>query len=60
MSGRNFFKRTFPEHVDYATALRLLLQREKFPQEDMATYYYSKMELLQICEITGKKRYHAS
>ncbi|KAJ8914198.1 hypothetical protein NQ315_015971 [Exocentrus adspersus] len=28
---------------------------KKLPQEDMATYYYSKMELLQLCEITGKK-----
>ncbi|KAJ8916461.1 hypothetical protein NQ315_014678 [Exocentrus adspersus] len=52
---KKLLQRAFPEHVEYATALRRLLQREKLPQEDMATYYYSKMELLQLCEITGKK-----
>ncbi|KAJ3661520.1 hypothetical protein Zmor_005914 [Zophobas morio] len=31
-----------------------MLKRIKDPNETMATYYYNKMELLQVCRISGK------
>lgn len=48
-------RKTFPENIDFATILRKMLNRQKLPNESMTTYYFEKMELLRICEITGKK-----
>lgn len=51
-------KKTFPENIDSATALKKMLNREKSPEESMTTYYFGKMELLRICEITEKIAFH--
>jgi Retroviral aspartyl protease./Reverse transcriptase (RNA-dependent DNA polymerase). len=46
--------RTFPDHQDFATSLRKLVQRVKGPRETMSQYYFGKLSLLQACKITGK------
>lgn len=48
-------RKTFPENIDFAAILRKMLKRQKQPNESMTTYYFEKMELLRVCEITGKK-----
>ncbi|CAH1378842.1 unnamed protein product, partial [Tenebrio molitor] len=46
--------KTFPEHHDFATTLRQLVNREKQFHESMTQYYLGKINLLQACNITGK------
>lgn len=48
-------KRCFPDHTNYATLLRTMLNRRKLDTEPMTTYYFGKMELLRSCEISGKQ-----
>ena len=47
--------KSFPDHVDYATALNTMLNRKKLPEENMTSYYFSKMELVRTCDISAKK-----
>ncbi|KAG5877691.1 hypothetical protein JTB14_003845 [Gonioctena quinquepunctata] len=42
------------DHVDYATVLRKMLNRTKQVDETMTNYYFSKMELLRTCQISGR------
>lgn len=51
---KKLLQKAFPEHSDYAASLRKLIERTKKSNETMATYYYNKLELLQICKITGR------
>jgi transposase InsO family protein len=51
---KELLMKAFPEHTDYASCLHKMLNRTKLPNESMATYYYNKLEALQICKITGK------
>lgn len=44
---------TFPDNVDFAATLRLLVNRFKKPEETITQYYFSKMYLLEACKITG-------
>lgn len=44
---------TFPDNVDFASTLRLLINRYKKPEETITQYYFSKMYLLEACRITG-------
>lgn len=44
---------TFPDNVDFAATLRLLVNRLKKPEETITQYYFSKMYLLEACKITG-------
>ncbi|KAG5882023.1 hypothetical protein JTB14_023076 [Gonioctena quinquepunctata] len=46
--------KTFPDHVDYATVLRKMLNRTKQVDETMTNYYFSKLELLRTCQISGR------
>jgi hypothetical protein len=46
--------KTFPDHRDYATTLRQVVERIKQPNETVAQYYFGKMNLLQACNIGGK------
>lgn len=46
--------KSFPDHVDYATVLRKMLGRIKEKNETMTNYYFSKMELMRTCQITGR------
>ncbi|XP_031330617.1 uncharacterized protein LOC116161422 [Photinus pyralis] len=47
--------KSFPEHHDFATVLRKLVQRTKSSNESWEHYYFEKMELINACEIKGKK-----
>lgn len=47
--------KTFPEHRDFATLLRNLVNRFKQPNETWEQYYFNKLDLLNACEINGKK-----
>ncbi|VEN44035.1 unnamed protein product [Callosobruchus maculatus] len=51
---KNLIAKTFPDHVDYAMALRKMLGRSKLRKETMTTYYFEKMELLRTCQISGR------
>lgn len=44
---------TFPDNVDFAATLRLLVNRSKKADETITQYYFSKMYLLEACKITG-------
>lgn len=46
--------RTFPDNQDFASLLRRLINRIKFPGETWEKYYFEKKELLDACEIQGK------
>ncbi|CAH2016886.1 unnamed protein product, partial [Acanthoscelides obtectus] len=46
--------KTFPDHIDYAKALRKMLEKTKSHNESMTAYYFSKMELIRTCQIVGK------
>ncbi|KAL1488532.1 hypothetical protein ABEB36_014996 [Hypothenemus hampei] len=52
LQWKALIKKTFPENIDYASALKRMLRRHKRPDESMTTYYFEKMELLRICETT--------
>ncbi|CAH1990618.1 unnamed protein product [Acanthoscelides obtectus] len=45
--------RTFPDNVDFAQTLHLLVDRVKVPDETITQYYFSKMYLLEACKISG-------
>nr|CAH7746648.1 unnamed protein product [Callosobruchus chinensis] len=45
--------RTFPDNIDFAQTLRLLVDRVKAPDETITQYYFSKMYLLEACKISG-------
>ncbi|CAG9824414.1 unnamed protein product [Phaedon cochleariae] len=45
--------RTFPDTIDFATTLHLLVDRVKSPDESITQYYFSKIYLLEACKITG-------
>jgi hypothetical protein len=47
--------RTFPDHHDFASTLRQVVDLVKQPNETMTQYYFGKMNLLQACNITGKE-----
>lgn len=47
--------RSFPEHQDFGTLLHKLVDRTKNPNESWEQYYFDKMELLNACDITGKR-----
>lgn len=44
----------FPDRKDFPTAIRKLIRPTKLPDESWTEYYFAKMELLRLCEITGK------
>ncbi|CAG9838877.1 unnamed protein product [Diabrotica balteata] len=44
---------TFPDTVDFASTLRLLVDRLKQPSETITQYYFSKMYLAEACKISG-------
>ncbi|XP_072397040.1 uncharacterized protein [Diabrotica undecimpunctata] len=44
---------TFPDTVDFACTLRLLVDRLKEPSETITQYYFSKMYLAEACKISG-------
>ncbi|XP_074040792.1 uncharacterized protein [Leptinotarsa decemlineata] len=46
--------KSFPEHQDYATSLRKLLNRRKLPSEGWEEYYFDKMDMINACEIKPK------
>ncbi|XP_060520347.1 uncharacterized protein LOC132698356 [Cylas formicarius] len=46
--------KTFPDNVDFAQTLRMLVQREKFSEETITQYFFSKMYLCEACKITGE------
>lgn len=45
--------KTFPDNVDFAATLRLLVERYKRSDETITQYYFSKMYLIEACKITG-------
>lgn len=47
--------KTFPEHQDYAATMRKMLDRYKQSHETWEVYYFEKMELVNACEVSGKK-----
>jgi hypothetical protein len=47
--------RTFPDHHNFASTFRQLVDRVKQPNETVTKYYFGKMNLLQPCNITGKE-----
>jgi hypothetical protein len=46
--------KNFPDHRDFAATLRQAVERIKLPNETMTQYYFSKMNLLRACNISGK------
>uniref|UniRef100_A0A6P7G7D4 Uncharacterized protein LOC114334848 n=1 Tax=Diabrotica virgifera virgifera TaxID=50390 RepID=A0A6P7G7D4_DIAVI len=44
---------TFPDTVDFAHTLRLLVDRLKQPSETITQYYFAKMYLAEACKISG-------
>lgn len=44
---------TFPDTVDFANTLHLLVDRIKRPDETITQYYFSKMFLIEACKISG-------
>ncbi|XP_056648930.1 uncharacterized protein LOC130453296 [Diorhabda sublineata] len=45
--------KTFPDTFDFASALRLLVDRIKRPDETITEYYFAKMYLIEYCKISG-------
>lgn len=45
--------KTFPDTFDFASTLRLLLDRIKLPDETITQYYFAKMYLIEHCKISG-------
>nr|XP_008191903.1 PREDICTED: uncharacterized protein LOC100141851 isoform X1 [Tribolium castaneum] len=50
---KRLLQTTFPDHHDYASTLRKLVNRVKEDGETWAQYYFGKLNLLQACDITG-------
>ncbi|XP_064211658.1 uncharacterized protein LOC103313554 isoform X2 [Tribolium castaneum] len=50
---KRLLQATFPDHHDYASTLRKLVNRVKEDGETWAQYYFGKLNLLQACDITG-------
>lgn len=46
--------KTFPDHHDFATTLKKLVNRSKQTNESWIQYYFSKMDLIQACKITDR------
>ncbi|KAJ3634751.1 hypothetical protein MTP99_007696 [Tenebrio molitor] len=46
--------KTFPDHHDFATTLRQLVNREKQFHESMTQYYLGKINLLQACTLVAE------
>ncbi|KAJ8913124.1 hypothetical protein NQ315_006042 [Exocentrus adspersus] len=46
--------KSFPEHQDYATINRKMMNRYKKPTETWEEYYFSKLELINSCEISPR------
>lgn len=46
---------TFPDQNDYEALLNKMLQRVKKTDENMLTYYYEKLALINACDITGER-----
>ncbi|KAF7279737.1 hypothetical protein GWI33_006770 [Rhynchophorus ferrugineus] len=46
--------KTFPDNVDFATTLKLLVSRNKISDETITQYYFSKLYLCEACKITGE------
>ncbi|XP_063915619.1 uncharacterized protein LOC135131703 [Zophobas morio] len=47
--------KSFPEHRDFATTLRALVNRMKLPTESWERYYFDKVELTNACDINGHR-----
>lgn len=45
---------TFPEHQDYASTLRKMLNYCKNSSESWERYFFKKMDLIHNCHITGR------
>lgn len=52
---KKHLKHAFPDHIDFAGSIREMMSRVELPDETMTSYYFSKMKLLHVCEIEGKK-----
>ena len=48
--------KSFPEHQDYATAIRKMINRYKKANESWEEYYFDKLELINACEIINQER----
>lgn len=46
--------KTFPDNIDFAQTLKLLVSRDKVPEETLTQYYFSKLYLCEACKITGE------
>ncbi|KAJ8916987.1 hypothetical protein NQ315_012902 [Exocentrus adspersus] len=51
---KNLLLKSFPEHQDFATSLRKMLNRRKLPKESWEEYYFNKMDLIQVCDVSAK------
>lgn len=45
----------FPDHRDFAISLRTMLARKKYEAESWSQYYFNKMELIRVCELSDKQ-----
>ncbi|KAJ8982440.1 hypothetical protein NQ317_010180 [Molorchus minor] len=52
---KSLIAKTFPDHVDFAKALRKMLDRLKLPSETMISYYFGKMELIRTCQLSAQQ-----
>lgn len=48
-------KETFAEEVNFEAILTKMLQRTKRHGEDILTYFYEKLSLINACEFAGEK-----
>lgn len=46
--------KTFPDNIDFAQTLKLLVARDKTSDETITQYYFSKVYLCEACKITGE------
>lgn len=46
--------KTFPDNVEFASTLRLLVGRDKTSEETITQYYFSKVYLCEACKISGE------
>ncbi|KAH1003819.1 hypothetical protein HUJ04_003673 [Dendroctonus ponderosae] len=51
---RMLITKTFPDNVDFAHTLKLLVTRDKSVEETVTQYYFSKLYLCEACKITGE------
>lgn len=46
--------KTFPDNIEFANTLKLLVLRDKTAEETITQYYFSKVYLCEACKITGE------